>query len=197
MTRLHSILDVAGLAVGSVYCTIPVFWLVFHRFVHHWRTYGRRAYFAMVPIWGLFIVAAFALAWPIRHLHLYESNFPWVLGVMFLLAGFSIYRSAAQGFSRAQVFGLPEVEPGRHNEELVVTGIRAQVRHPIYLGHLCQVMGWTLGTGSLALCALLIFGAITGAVMLRQEDNRLEERFGDVYRRYRAQVPALLPRFPL
>jgi len=195
--KLRSILDIAGLAVCSVYCTIPVFWLVFHRFLERWRKYGRKAYLAIMPVWGVFAITAFALAWPIRHLHLYESKLPWVLGVMFILAGFSIYRSASLGFDRAKVSGLAELEPNQHDQKLVVTGIRTQVRHPIYLGHLCEVFGWTVGTGSIAMCALLVFGALTGAIMLRKEDAELEQRFGDAYRQYRDQVPALLPRFPM
>jgi protein-S-isoprenylcysteine O-methyltransferase Ste14 len=195
--KLHSILDTVGLLVASVYCTIPLFWLVFHPFVERWRKYGRNSYFAIIPAWGIFIAAAFALGWPFRHLHLYESRVPWVLGVAFILAGFLIYRSASLGFDRAKISGLAELEPGRHDQTLVVTGIRTQVRHPIYLAHLCEVMGWTLGTGSIALCVLLVFAAITGAIMVRKEDAELTARFGDSYRQYRARVPALLPKFPL
>ena len=195
--KLYSILDVAGLLVGSVYCTIPMFWLVFHRSVERWRKYGRRAYLVIVPAWGVFIAAAFGMGWPIRHLHLYETKLSWVVGVLFILAGVSIYRSAAQGFDRGKVSGLAELEPDRHDQKLIVTGIRTQVRHPIYLGHLCEVFGWTLGTGSVALCALLVFAVVTGAVMLRQEDAELEQRFGDLYREYRSRVPALLPKFPV
>jgi len=194
---LHSFLDVAGLAVESVYCTIPLFWLVFHPFVERWRRHGRRAYLVIMPAWGIFIVAAFALGWPFRHLHLYDTNMPWVMGVLFILAGLSIYRSASQGFDRAKVSGLTELELGHHEQRLVVTGIRAQVRHPIYLGHLCEVMGWTLGTGSIALCGLLVFAVVTGAIMIRKEDAELEARFGDAFRQYRDQVPALLPKFPI
>ncbi len=192
-----SILDLAGLVVGSVYCTIPLFWLVFHPFVERWRMYGRRAFVFIIPAWGVFIAAAFAVAWPFRHLHLYDSKLPWALGVAFILAGFSIYGSAAQGFDRAKISGLAELEPGVHDQKLVVTGIRTQVRHPIYLGHLCEVFGWTIGTGSIALCGLLVFAAITGAIMIRKEDAELEARFGDLYRQYRDTVPALLPKFPI
>lgn len=194
---IHSPLDIFGLLVCSVYCTIPLFWLVFHPFVQRWRKYGRRAYLAIMPAWGVFIAAAIALCWPIRHLHLYESKLPWVLGVLFILVGLSIYRSASQGFDRAKVSGLAELEPDFHDQKLVVTGIRTQVRHPIYLGHLCEVFGWSIGTGSLATIALLVFAAITGAIMIRKEDSELEARFGDVYRQYRDRVPALLPKFPM
>ena len=195
--NLHSILDIMALLVGSVYCTIPVFWLVFHPFVGRWRQHGRRAYIAIIPAWGAFIAVAFALGWPFRHLHLYDSKVPWVMGVLFILAGFSIYRSASQGFDRARISGLAELEPQQHDQKLVVTGIRTQVRHPIYLGHLCEVFGWTVGTGSIPLCFLLVFAAITGAIMIRQEDAELEARFGDLYRQYRNRVPALLPKFPI
>lgn len=195
--KLHSILDIAGLLVCSVYCTIPLFWLVFHPFVERWRKYGRKAYWAIMPAWGVFIATAFALGWPLRHLHLYDSKLSWVLGVLFILAGLSIYRSASQGFNRAAASGLAELEPNQHDQKLVVTGIRTQVRHPIYLGHLCEVMGWTVGTGSIALSALLLFAGITGAIMIRREDIELEQRFGDLYRHYRDRVPALLPKFPL
>jgi protein-S-isoprenylcysteine O-methyltransferase Ste14 len=195
--KLHSILDVTGLLVCSVYCTIPLFWLVFHPFVERWRKYGRKAYWAIMPAWGIFIAGAFALGWPFRHLHLYDSKVPWVLGVLFILAGLSIYRSASLGFDGAKISGLAELEPGQHDQKLIVTGIRTQVRHPIYLGHLCEVMGWTVGSGSIALCALLLFAAITGAIMIRREDAELEQRFGDLYRQYRDRVPALLPKFPM
>jgi protein-S-isoprenylcysteine O-methyltransferase Ste14 len=194
---LHYFLDIAGLLVCSVYCTIPLFWLVFHPFVERWRKFGRKAYWAILPAWGTFIAAAFAMGWPIRHLHLYDSKLPWVMGILFILAGLSIYRSAFQGFSRSKVSGLAELEPGQHDQKLVITGIRAQVRLPIYLGHLCEVLGWTLGTGSLALCALLLFAVVTGAIMIRREDAELEERFGAAYRQYRNNVPALLPKFPV
>jgi protein-S-isoprenylcysteine O-methyltransferase Ste14 len=194
---VRSSLDIIGLLVCSIYCTIPLFWLVFHPFVERWRKYGRGAYLAIMPSWAVFIAAAVRLCWPIRHLRLYESTLPWVMGVLFLLAGLSIYRSASQGFDRAKVSGLAELEPELHDQKLIVTGIRTQVRHPIYLGHLCEVFGWSVGTGSLATVALLVFAAITGAIMIRKEDAELEARFGDVYRQYRAQVPALLPKFPI
>ena len=194
---LHSILDGMGLLVCSVYGTIPLFWLVFHPFVERWRVFGRKAYFFIIPAWGVFIAAAFGLGWRFRHLHLYESKVPWVLGLAFILAGFSIYRPASQGFDRAKVSGLAELEPGEHDQKLVVTGIRTQVRHPIYLGHLCEMFGWTVGTGSIAMCGLLVFAAITGALMIRKEDAELESRFGDLYRQYRSAVPAILPKFPV
>ncbi len=76
----------------------------------------------------------------------------------------------------------------------MTSGIRARVRHPIYLGHLCEMLGWSMGTG-LAVCyGLTAFAVVTGAVMIRMEDAELEHRFGEDYRTYRQEVPALLPK---
>ena len=192
---LNSLLTVAGLAVGSVYCTIPLFWLVVHPFVTHWRESGRRSYAVIMPAWAVFIAGVFAFGWRFRHAHLYQSWAAWIPGVLFILMGLSIYRSASQGFDRAKASGLAELDPLQHDQELVTGGIRAQVRHPIYLGHFCELFGWCLGTGSLALIGLLAFAVITGAFMLKMEDDELEERFGEPYRVYRRSVPAFLPRW--
>jgi protein-S-isoprenylcysteine O-methyltransferase Ste14 len=79
----------------------------------------------------------------------------------------------------------------------VTTGIRSHVRHPVYLGHLCEMLAWSAGTG-LAVCwALTAFAIVTGAVMIKMEDKELEKRFGQEYRQYRSTVPALLPRITM
>lgn len=192
---MHAVLDIAGLAICSIYCTIPLFWLVVHSFVRRWREHGRRSHAVIMPVWAVFIAVAFVLGWRFRHVHLYQNWAAWLPGVLFILMGLSIYRSAFQGFDRAKMSGLAEIDPLQTDQQLVTSGIWAQVRHPIYLGHFCEVFGWCLGTGSLALVALLLFAVVTGAFMLRMEDDELEQRFGEMYRVYRRSVPAFLPRW--
>jgi protein-S-isoprenylcysteine O-methyltransferase Ste14 len=59
----------------------------------------------------------------------------------------------------------------------------------VYLGHLCEMLAWSVGTG-LALCWLLTaFAVITGAVMIRMEDSELERSFGTEYSDYRNRTP--------
>ena len=192
--NLRAILDLFALLACSVYGTIPLFWFVVHPFVARWRASGRRAYAFIVPVWGGFIVIAFLLMWPFRSAHFYTNWFAWAPAAIFFLLGFSIYRAAFQSFNRTQVSGLAELEPHRHRQQLITTGIRARVRHPIYLGHLCEIIGWCLGTGLVALYALAVFAVVTGAVMIRMEDRELEARFGEAYRKYRQRVPGVLPR---
>ena len=192
--NLRAILDLFALLACSVYGTIPLFWFVVHPFVARWRASGRRAYAFIVPVWGGFIVIAFLLMWPFRSAHFYTNWFAWAPAAIFFLLGFSIYRAAFQSFNRTQVSGLAELEPHRHRQQLITTGIRARVRHPIYLGHLCEIAGWCIGTGLVALYVLAVFAVVTGAVMIRMEDRELEARFGEAYRKYRQRVPGVLPR---
>ena len=105
-----------------------------------------------------------------------------------------MYAKSGNGFSAKQLGGMPELHAGHGEQRLVTNGIRAHVRHPVYLAHLCEMLAWSIGTG-LAVCwALTAFAIATGAVMIRMEDAELEKRFGDSYRAYRNSVPAVLPR---
>jgi len=187
-------LDVLALFLGSGYCTIPVFWLMTHPFVEHWRKLGRRAYLFILPGWAVVIAIVFLIVWPFRFAHFYVTWLAWAPAAIFFLLGFSIYSAAFRSFRHTQVSGLAEIEPDKHHQQLMTTGIRSRVRHPIYLGHLCEILGWCVGTGLIALYVLALFAIVTGAVMIRVEDHELEARFGGAYRDYRTRVPAVLPR---
>jgi protein-S-isoprenylcysteine O-methyltransferase Ste14 len=195
LALLRTIVDIVAMLACAAYCTIPLFWLVVHPFIAGWRRHGRRAYSLILPIWALFIAATFACMWPFRYTHLYEGWLAWIPALLLFLAGFSIYSAAFRNFRREQVSGLAELEPDRHRQELMTSGIRARVRHPIYLGHLCEVFAWCIGTGLVPLFALVGFALLTGAWMIRIEDSELEARFGEAFRAYRRVVPAVVPRF--
>jgi protein-S-isoprenylcysteine O-methyltransferase Ste14 len=107
--------------------------------------------------------------------------------------GIFIYSRAGAHFSWEQLGGLPEVRPDHPHDRLVTTGIRARVRHPVYLAHLCEMLAWSIGAGLLVCWILTAFAIATGAVMIGMEDAELERRFGDAFRRYRVAVPAVLP----
>jgi methanethiol S-methyltransferase len=191
---LRATLDILAMLICSGYCTIPLFWLMTHPFVGRWRTLGRRAFLFIVPAWGAVIVIVFLIMWPFRSAHFYGNWFAWAPAALFFFLGFSIYRAAFRSFHHTQVSGLAELEPGKHRQHLITTGIRSRVRHPIYLGHLCEILCWCIGTGLIPLSVLALFAVVTGAIMIRMEDRELEARFGEAYREYRQRVPAVIPR---
>jgi protein-S-isoprenylcysteine O-methyltransferase Ste14 len=177
-----------------VYSTIPSFWFLIHPFADYWRSHQRSPYIVLLPAWIAMwiIVAAITFRW--RNIVLYTTHWQWIATVILFALGFWIYSRSGKQFSARQLGGLPEVINHHREQRLVISGIRARVRHPVYLAHLCEMVGWSLGTGLIVCYGLTAFAVITGAVMIRMEDEELEQRFGMRYLRYRDEVPAVLPR---
>jgi protein-S-isoprenylcysteine O-methyltransferase Ste14 len=83
---------------------------------------------------------------------------------------------------------------GRKDASLIQHGPYAACRHPLYLLTLLGMLGLGLATRSIVLLLALVGIAMVlhlGAA--RAEDALLERTHGDAARRYREQVPALLP----
>jgi protein-S-isoprenylcysteine O-methyltransferase Ste14 len=177
-----------------VYSTIPSFWLMVHPRAHRWRESERSPFRVLVPAWIVMWVGIGALTAPWRGIALYSTPWNWIPAALLFAVGIYVYSHAGAHFSLAQLGGLPEIRPGHHDAHLVTTGIRARVRHPVYLAHLCEMLAWSIGTGVLVCWLMTAFAIATGAVMIRMEDAELEKRFGEEYRHYRSTVPAVLPR---
>ena len=176
--------------IAIVYATVPSYWLIVHPFVGWWR--ARRARLSAVgPIWFLLWAIAALVTWQLLHIFLYTTALAWIPGGLLILAALTLYSQARRDFSTDQVLGRSELEPEKHEQRLVTSGIRGRVRHPYYLAHTCNLLGITIGTGSAALYALAVFGVVTGVVMVWVEERELEQRFGAAYREYKKKVPLL------
>ena len=188
-------LRILGWLACVVYSTIPLFWFMIHPRAHNWRAVRRSPYRVLLPAWLLMWIFFAALTAPWRHVALYSSTWMWTPAAALFALGILLYRHAGAHFSWAQLGGLPEVRRGHSDDRLVTAGIRARVRHPVYLAHLLEMFAWSLGTGLLICWILTAFAIATGSVMIRMEDNELEKRFGDAFSRYRQDVPSVIPRF--
>jgi protein-S-isoprenylcysteine O-methyltransferase Ste14 len=188
---IRSLNHIAWLAC-VIYSSIPSFWLLIHPRVDYWRS-RKQPYSVLVPLWiGMWaVIAAFTFHW--RNLQLYHSPWIWLAALILFATGVYLYKRAGHQFTPAQLGGIPEIQANHRDQRLVTTGIRARTRHPVYLGHLCEMLAWSLGSGLLVNFGLTAFAVLTGAMMIRMEDRELERRFGDEYRRYRRQVPSVLP----
>ena len=188
-----SLLRTIGWLLAIPYATIPAYWLLVHPLVRHWR--GRGARLSRVgPLWMLLWLIVAALTWPWHRIIFYDLRWPWIPACLLFAAGTYLYARGHRDFSHDQVLGRSELEPEKHEQRLVATGIRARMRHPYYVGHFCELAGWSLGTGLLVNYALLAFAVITGVIMVRAEERELVARFGDSYRRYMREVPAFFPK---
>ncbi|HXZ28046.1 MAG TPA: hypothetical protein VEG08_08620 [Terriglobales bacterium] len=174
--------------IAIVYATVPAYWLLVHPFVDFWR--ARAATLKRVgPLWVLLWGLAGIGTWRWLHVFLYRTWLAWIPGGLLIAAALALYSGARHGFSMDQVLGRSELEPHKHEQRLASAGLRGRMRHPLYLAHLCDLLGLTIGTGSLALFVLTAFALPSGALMIWLEERELERRFGDDYRAYKQRVP--------
>src|ERR1700674_4376286 len=179
--------------VVIVYASIPCFWLLIHPRVDYWRSKQRSPYQFLIPVWVTMWIALALITAPWRHISIYKTGWTWVPAAILFLVGLWIYINSGKDFTGAQLSGAAEILTARGEQRLVISGIRNRIRHPLYLGHLCEMLAWSIGTGLVVAYALTAFAVVTGVIMIRLEDKELEQRFGEEYRRYRRHVPALIP----
>jgi protein-S-isoprenylcysteine O-methyltransferase Ste14 len=191
---MRNVLHTIGWLACVVYSTIPAFWLMIHPFAERWRERRRSPYQVLIPVWMAMwlVVALITERW--RLLALYRTPWGWVPAALLFGVGLYLYLHSSKNFSPKQLGGVPEIKSGHREQRLVTEGIRARVRHPVYLAHLCEMLAWSLGTGLVVCWALSLLAMVTGTVMIRMEDTELEKRFGEEFRVYRRAVPAVLPR---
>lgn len=84
----------------------------------------------------------------------------------------------------------------RKERALATTGPYAHTRNPLYLGSLLLGLGVTLAGGHWVWPVLFLsFYALVYGRTMAAEEALLAERFGDHFRSWAGQVPALLPRW--
>ncbi len=103
-----------------------------------------------------------------------------------LLAGAAVLRFGGAGFLG---FG-PERSTG-----LVRTGMHGRMRHPIYTGIILAAFGWLLLDGTPATVLVVGITFLYLPIGIHLEERKLITTFGEEYRRYRREVPALWPRW--
>ena len=70
-------------------------------------------------------------------------------------------------------------------KHLVTTGLFRKLRHPMYLGFIFWIVGWSIYHGALVSLAIGIPGIASVLWWKHLEDSRLEKQFGEEYRHYR------------
>jgi protein-S-isoprenylcysteine O-methyltransferase Ste14 len=111
------------------------------------------------------------------------------IGATFVVVGFALAALSVRNFRRAGTSVVP-TEPAT---ALVATGPYRITRNPIYIGFVLAYFGFAVMLTSMWVLLLLIpvLAILQRGVVMREEEY-LERKFGDNYRKYKARVPRWL-----
>jgi protein-S-isoprenylcysteine O-methyltransferase Ste14 len=137
--------------------------------------YRFRTYLACPPL-------LFALFW---HSYEIESDFIWPLGIGIFLAGLFL-RIWAQQHLKHRL---------RVHKQLTTTGPYKFIRNPLYFGNIMICVSATIVSELLWLIPVTLFWCIvTYSIVIRYEEARQLNKYGDAYRRYLSEVPRWIPK---
>jgi len=141
----------------------------------------------VVPIW---IARRFAVSFAFPD-SFFES-LGVAAGLVLVGLGLTLFAACLQRFAGEGEGTLAPWDPPR---ALVVHGPYRYVRNPMITGVIAVLLGEALMLRSLVhLAWALVFTALNLAYIPLVEEPALERRFGDAYRRYRGNVPRIVPR---
>ncbi|MEP0712212.1 isoprenylcysteine carboxylmethyltransferase family protein [Algoriphagus sp.] len=113
----------------------------------------------------------------------------------YMLAGFGtiIAMKSGKSYSLSQFFGFTPV--AKRAQELVISGLYARVRHPLYAGLVLIFVGYFLFAGTLSAAIHLGCLVLYLPIGIYFEEKNLVIQFGEAYLRYRKEVPVIIPKF--
>lgn len=117
-----------------------------------------------------------------------NSAYFWI-GIALLVAGLA-FTIAARRHLGGNWSGTVTLKT---DHELIRTGPYSLVRHPIYTGLLLGFIGSAVALGEVRGLVAVLLVAVAFLLKIRLEERWMIETFGDAYRRYRAEVRALIP----
>lgn len=188
--RILGILLVVGTPPGTL------FWFALHPFIGYWRKIGiRRTYWTIGLAMVLVMTALYLLRTPLLGRDLGTRPLPMALGLALYLASVWLSVRIRKQLPNATFAGLTELRRNRAPSDLLTTGIYGQIRHPRYLATLLGGVGLALMVNHLGVYLVVAGSLSLLLVLIPLEERELVERFGGAYEAYRADVPALLPRY--
>lgn len=175
---LHSVLA-SGTVKRKTQAALPSFY-----------PYYRLAY-TLFAFLSLAVVAWYQ--WNMETTLLYAPNtFTNILGALTGGAGLVVMALCIKKYFLG-LSGLKSMIRTIPSHRLIVSGLHRYVRHPLYAGTFLAIWGVFVVIPYLSLLISNAIITVYTVLAIRYEEQKLVEEFGDDYRRYREQVPRILP----
>lgn len=146
--------------------------------------------FATIHFLGIFVFTATLQEVPLFSAFPLTSYF----GYMLATFGTIILVKSFQKLNPFEFIGVSPSDEFSKADQLVVSGLHAYVRHPIYAGLILVFVGYSLVQPMLS--SVIHLGMLISylPIGIYFEEKKLIEKFGQAYHRYKLKVPALIPR---
>ncbi len=145
--------------------------------------------FNLFMLCGVLIVAGGIAEFYLRHEVLRWITF--IPGLILSVGSFVLRRAAIRALGR---FWSLHVEM-REGHEFVKSGPFAHARHPVYLSMVFELLGIGLMLNAwITLVGVFLLFVPTVVARIRMEEEALVQQFGDAYRTYMREVPAVIPK---
>lgn len=194
--------------MDSSYVYLILFWTVFY--LHHSlfaslnikrkiKALVKKAYLwnrllytgiASILFFGIFIYSGTIEP----NLLLHPTDVLTYLGYMLAAFGTIILVKSFKNFSGKRFAGLTPHDDLEIKEELIQTGIHGYIRHPIYAGLILIFTGYFLFSPTLASLIHVGMLMLYLPIGIYLEEKKLLAIFGQAYKNYQSNVPALIPR---
>jgi protein-S-isoprenylcysteine O-methyltransferase Ste14 len=112
----------------------------------------------------------------------------------YMLAGFGtiILVKSSKNYSLNKFLGFkPSV---KDDQNLVITGLYSKIRHPLYAGLVLIFLGYFVFAGTATAAVHLGCLLIYLPFGIYFEEKNLVIQFGEAYQKYKAEVPAIIPK---
>ena len=184
---------ILGVVLIIIMPVVITFWLVIHLGASHWR---QKRPLQAYSVAGAFIAVVTALTIIFMDNILgKDMGLNWILfipGAAIYLISWALWRPVKKHLSFKVFAGMPEIT----NEPvpLIRDGPFGLVRHPRYLMVSIGIAGWCLMSNYAGVYLMGVASIIGLLLIIKLEERDLVVRFGEDYRNYQKEVPALVPR---
>lgn len=147
-----------------------------------------RLFYSVLSAIGLFLLLAFNSSF--QQEYLFQSiGWVWYASLMLATGGVIILSRAFRYYNASSFLGFKE-----EDQRFVRNGILNRVRHPIYSGTILIVIGFFLYNPTMPTLVSVVCILTYLPVGIALEEKKLIQQFGEAYRLYKKEVPALIPR---